>query len=128
MPKPYRLSAYEAAILTIYLIQTYSQEKGRNASRARLSQSTLRRLADRERLRSAFIDEWIDELAALGWSAFPVGDKFAIVETATTDGWPRIATNRIRDELDRIHGGETRLIDEISEKVVRPEEDAADDE
>jgi len=128
MPKPYRLSAYEAAILTIYLIQAYGQEKGRNATRARISQATLRRLADRERLRSAFIDEWVDELAALGWSAFPVGDNFAIVESASTDGWPRIATSRIREELQKIHDGDTEEFERIADEVAAEAEDATDEE
>lgn len=128
MRTPYRLSAFETAILTIHLIQSYSHEKGRNATRARISQATLRRLAARERLRTALIEEWIDELAALGWSAFPVGDNFAIVETASTDGWPRLATPRIGLELRKIHDGDADEFERIAEQVIADKDGGNGDE
>lgn len=127
MPRHYRLSAAEVAILTLFLIKEYYREKEKPGTRARVSQQTLRIIAARKRLRSAFIDEWTDELAALGWSAFPVGDNFAIIRSEATEGWPRIGSKRIRDTLLRVHRGEAGALAEVEEAIEEPTEQADDE-
>ncbi len=122
MPRFYRPSAADVAMLTIYLIRAYDQEKGKTTTRARLSEQTLRVMGSRINLRAAFKDEWIEELAALGWSAFPVGDHFGIIRTETTEGWVRIGSKRIRDQLQRIHRGDVGALAEIEKAIETPAE------
>ena len=113
-----RLSAAEVAMLTIFLVVAYDQEKSKTTTRARISGTTLRVISDRQRLRGAFIDEWVDELAGLGWSTFPVGDHFAIILTKTVEGWVRISSKRIRSTLRRISLGDDTALPEVAKAVI----------
>jgi hypothetical protein len=119
MPRQYRLTACEAATVTTYLIRRYDLEKDKTTSRARISQQTLRIMAGRYLLRSAFVDDWTDELATVGWSVFPVGDHFGLIQTEATEGWPRIGSKRIKDELRDIHAGDTEHLAEIVKTMQR---------
>jgi hypothetical protein len=113
-----RREAAEVAMLTIFLVVAYDQEKSKTTTRARISQATLRVISERKRLHGSFIDEWMDELADLGWSAFPVGDHFAIIRTDTVDGWVRISTKRIRSILTRISIGDDAALEEVAKAVI----------
>ena len=115
-----RLSAAEVAMLTIFLVTEYDNEKGKKTTRTRISQTTLRVISDRQRLRASLIEDWIDELSNLGWSAFPVGDNFAIIQTEAVEGWVRISAKRIRPTLRRISLGDGDALKEVA-KAVLPE-------
>ncbi len=112
-----RLSAAEVAMLTIFLFKEYDRDKGKNTSRARISQATLRVLSERQRLRASFVEDWIDELSSLGWSAFPVGDNFAIIETNTVTGWARISAKRLKSVMMRISIGDDSAMAEVAAAV-----------
>lgn len=122
-----RRTPAEAAILTVFTISEYDQEKSKTTTRARIQQATLRILADRQRLRAAFVEDWIDELANLGWSTFPVGDGFGVIKTEAVSGWVRIGSKRIRPTLDRIRLGDESAFDDVM-KAVLPEELLEDNE
>jgi hypothetical protein len=111
-------SATEVAMLTIFLIVAYNQEKSKTTTRVRISQATLRVISERKRLRGSFVEEWIDELADFGWSAFRVGDHFALILTETVEGWVRIGTKRIRSTLLRISIGDDEALAEVARVVV----------
>jgi hypothetical protein len=74
-------------------------------------------------LREAFVSEWIEELSLLGWSAFQVGDNFALIHTETIDNWPRVASNRIRDDLNKILGGDNAEFQRIEEEILEEDSD-----
>jgi len=113
MPMKYQPNAMQCAMLTVLLVTEYEKEKEKTTTRARISHITLRTISARTRLRASFLDEWIDALAELGWSAFPVGDHFAIIKTDTTEKWVRIASKRIRPTLKRVYSGDTAVFDEL---------------
>lgn len=125
MPRKYRLTAYKAAILTLHLLAVYSDDKGRGTARARISQATLRRLSGRTSLREVFVNEWIEELGLLGWSAFQVGDNFALIHTETIENWPRVASTRIREDLNKVLGGDDAEFDRIEFSIL--DEDSEED-
>jgi hypothetical protein len=120
MRPKYRPTAYETAILTIYLVKLFDKEHGRKTSRFRLSERTLRTISMRSSLRGSFLDDWIDELGLLGWSAFALDDYFAFIERETVNSWARIGSARIANVLRRLHSGEPEVLDEI-ELQVAPE-------
>ena len=127
MPSNYRVTAADAATLTVHLVQEFDREKTKTSTRVRISQATLRAIANRVRLRGAFVDEWIDELDNVGWSAFPVGDHFGIIRTETTEGWVRIGSKRIRETLKFIHAGKPGVLAKIEAQIVAPPAEADDD-
>ena len=113
-----RLSPAEAALFAAYLIHTYEQEKGRNITRLRLSRQSVRRLALRHRLREAFIAEWQDELASVGWIAFEHGEEFCLIRTDAASGWVRIATKRVAAEREKLQRGDRSVLETLREALV----------
>jgi len=97
------------------MVKKYDELKGKHTTRARISTKTLRILSGRAYLRDTFCDAWRDQLSVLGWTAFPVGDHYALIRLATIDDWPRIGAARIRKIIQRICEGDQKVFDEIAE-------------
>lgn len=116
------ISPKEAALLVLFLIKSYDDEKERTTTRARISTKTLRRISFRARLRDSFIDDWTDALAELGWGAFQFDDHFALVQLSSVDGWPRIAATRLKDTLQRLKSYKADVFSEILDTLGESEE------
>jgi hypothetical protein len=111
-------SASETALLTVHLIMRYDDEKGKKTTRARISAKTLRILSSRAHLRESFCEDWIDELGVLGWTAFPIGDHFALILSQTIADWPRLGATRIRDTLHRVRQNDQSVFEGILDAIV----------
>uniref|UniRef100_UPI002607E824 hypothetical protein n=1 Tax=Ferrovum sp. TaxID=2609467 RepID=UPI002607E824 len=82
------ISANQAAKLIIMNLDCYSEEKDKEYSRVRISKDTMYRIAKRERLREAFVNDLSDELYNLGWNLITHSDtEFAIIETERVSRW-----------------------------------------
>src|SRR5260221_4865702 len=98
-----RVTAAEAALVTVFLINRYVAEKGKEVSRLRLSRSSVRRLALRANLRESFVEEWRDALATdWGWIAFPLGEQFGLIRDDSVSGWVRLGTTRIAAQRKKL--------------------------
>lgn len=119
--KSYQPDASELGILVTLLIQRYSNERGREVSRFRLARNSLRRLAIRDRLRDALVDEWIDAMAHdHGWITFIHAEEFLLLKEDSTRTWTKIATRRCDDLIKRLRKGDASAIDE-AESEIEPE-------
>ncbi len=99
--------AITAKLLLINLSR-FSDEKSKEFSRCRISKTTLKRIAMRERLREAFTEALADELLCLGWHLIDHSDtEYAIIQIDKIDVWPKIASSRISD-----------LVTELNETIV----------
>lgn len=99
-------TAREAALLLLHLLSRKNEERDRPVTRARLSDPTVRRLCGRTRISSDMLFEVQEILFQAGWVLFWAGTGYAVVKVAAVDGWPRIATKRIRDDLLKVRRGE----------------------
>lgn len=123
----YHPTPAEVAILTVHLIAAYDDEKDKRTTRARISSRTLRRMSVRAHLREAFLNDWTDEVAELGWAVFPVGDNFALIHTDTIESWTRIGSQRVRPLLQRVRAGDDGVFAELLANREADEESADDD-
>jgi hypothetical protein len=73
-------------------------------SRFRMSETTFKRLANRKRIPTEFlaVQEWLFEA---GWSLFFTGSSYAMIKSATVDGWVRLGSKRIADQLEAVRQG-----------------------
>jgi hypothetical protein len=99
-------SPREAALLLLHLLGRKNEERDRPVTRARLSDPTVRRLCGRTRIPNDMLFEVQEILFQAGWVLFWAGTGYAVVKVAVVDGWPRIATKRIRDDLEKVRRGE----------------------
>jgi hypothetical protein len=127
--KPYQPSASELAILVVLLVQRYSRERGREVSRFRIARNSLRRLAIRDRLRDALVDEWIDIMALQhGWLTFSHDEEFILLKAETTRTWTKIATKRCDDIIKRLRNGDGSAIDDAAGEIDEPSVPDEDDD
>ena len=121
-------SARECALLILRLMQVREKEllKGREVSRARISQFTLRTLCGRSQIPNDLLLEIQEFLLAAGWCLFCAGPTyFALVRKTAVEGWARISSGRIEDELAAVSLGKYDF--EPLEPLLMPPEPAAAD-
>jgi hypothetical protein len=101
-------SARECALLILRLMQVREKElEGREVSRARISQSTLRTLCSRSQITNDLLLEVQEFLLAAGWCLFCAGPThFAIIRRKAVEGWARISSGRIKDDLTKVQQGQ----------------------
>lgn len=118
---PYQPSPSELAILVVLMIQRYARERGREVSRLRLARNSLRRLAIRDRLRDALVEDWIDVMALEhGWLTFTHDEEFLLLKVDTTLSWTKIATKRCDDIIKRLRKGDAAAIDDAAGEIEEP--------
>lgn len=126
---PYQPKASELAILTVILIQRYSLERGKEVSRFRLARTSLRRLAIRDALRDALVDDWIDVMALeWGWLTFKHGEEFLLLKADTAKTWTKIATKRCDDLIKRLRKGDMSAIDDAAGEIDKTTSNDDDDD
>jgi hypothetical protein len=75
-------------------------------SRFRMSEATFRRLANRKRIPPDFFSEVQEWLFDAGWSLFFTGSSYyAMIKSASVDGWVRLGSKRIDDQLAAVERG-----------------------
>jgi len=101
-------SARECALLVLRLLQAREEElKDRELSRARISQSTLRTLCGRSQISNDLLLGIQEFLLVSGWCLFCAGPThFGLVKRSAVEGWARISSGRIGNELTDVSRGQ----------------------
>ena len=114
---------FQAALLITLLF------KRSEKNRARISDTTVRKLAQRERLRSAFIDTLTDELDGLGIVLIELErGGFGLIHVSTLNGAPSITAKKyLKDDLKRIRRKESDF-DDIMDEIGWYEDPGEDED
>jgi hypothetical protein len=107
MRKP---SPYETALLLLSLVASREKQlkegsKEVAVSRFRMSETTFKRLANRKRVPTEFLAEVQEWLFEAGWSLFFTGSTYAMIKSDTVNGWVRLGSKRIADQLESVKRG-----------------------
>ena len=99
--------------------------RGKSTMRLRVTLSSLKRICNRERLTTGFVEELGEWLLAAGWCLVDTGKLYGLVRTKAVADWPRLGTAGIKEEIVK-----TRESEDIFAALERlwPEEDAGDDD
>jgi len=123
--------ARECALLVLRLLQAREEElKDRELSRARISQSTLRALCGRSQISNDLLLGIQEFLLVGGWCLFCAGPThFGLIKRSAVEGWVRISSGRIRNELTDVSRGhydfgqlEPLLMPQVSEDADQESE------
>jgi hypothetical protein len=101
-----QVTGREAAMLAAHLLQKKSEDVGKEVTRCRLTQATLRRLLTRKQITTEFLVEVQEWLFRVGWVLFFAGDSYAMVKLSVVNAWGRVASTRIADDIDKAACGE----------------------
>jgi hypothetical protein len=106
---PHKPKPQEAALLTLRLVEVNDKERqkagGEPMTRFRISETTLKRLWLRKRLERYFMIEVEDWLLEAGWALFFAGSTYAMIKVTSAEGWARLTSKRIEDELEMVSRG-----------------------
>jgi len=100
-----RPNARSAALLLLRLIEAKETKKSSSVSRFRVSDITLRRLWNRYRIEGAFVTEVSEVLLDAGWALFFTGRHYAMIKTDMVEGWVRLSSKGISEELVQVRAG-----------------------
>ncbi len=124
----YQPTARQCALLIVRVMQAREQETNREVSRARISQNTIRRLCNRAQIASDFLLEIQEILLAAGWCLFLVSPShFAIIKAKSVEGWGRISSKRIGEELKSVPIGRYNF-DNLEPLLLMAEKDPEEEE
>jgi hypothetical protein len=103
---PHKPDALEGALLLLLLVQRREAETGKGVTRFRVSESTMCRLFNRRRIPLEYLHDVEEWLLSAGWALFYAGSAYAMIRTDAVDGWVRLASSRIGDEINQVARGE----------------------
>ncbi|ORL52840.1 hypothetical protein B7H18_05030 [Pseudomonas putida] len=97
---PNLISAQHTAKAILINLSIYSEIKGKEISRFRISRDSLKRASNRKALRESFVADVIDHLAQLNWSCVDRGtmasnNELAFIQTPKIEAWPRLGVSRV---------------------------------
>lgn len=120
----YKPDPRECALLLLWLISLKEQEGGREYPRLRVSSITLKRLWIRRRLDQRLVEQVTEWLLEAGRVLIDAGSTYAIAKTSAVEGWPRIASKRLSDEIDQVARGKFEFSEiEYLLEVDQPEDE-----
>jgi hypothetical protein len=93
-----RSSSYQTSLLLALLF------KRSKANRGRLSETTIRKLSGRSKLRTAFISDVRDDLDDLGYAFLEIERGYAIVPTSALNGAPSITAKKYLPDIAGLIG------------------------
>ena len=123
---PYQPTTRECAMLLLQLIEAKHTETGKDVTRTRLSEATLRKLWCRSRLTTEFVHGVQEWLFMAGWVLFFAGSTYAIINVRVVDGWMRISAKRLAKEIAEVQRGKD-IFAKFEHLLLRKEERADDD-
>ena len=122
----YQPTPRECAMLLLQLIEAKHAETGKDVTRTRLSEATLRKLWCRSRLTAEFVHGVQEWLFMAGWVLFFAGSTYAMINVRVVDGWMRISAKRLAKEIAEVQRGKD-VFTKFEHLLLRKEERADDD-
>jgi len=105
MPNRYKPNARESTLLFLRLIDAREGWTKKAMTRVRLSELTLKRLWNRQRLTDQFLAEVQEWFLTAGWALVYAGNTYAAVKVDAVQNWPRVSSKRISNEIDAVKNG-----------------------
>ncbi len=96
------LTAEQVTLLILHLMATKAVQSRSEKTRARLTDVTMRRLTGRTRISEEFLSEVQEYLLRAGWALFWAGSSYAIIKVSAIEGWARVSSKRIADDLRKV--------------------------
>jgi hypothetical protein len=124
--RAYQPTPRECAMLLLGLIEAKQTEAGKDVTRTRLSEATLRKLWCRSRLTTEFVHEVQEWLFMAGWILFFAGSTYAMVNVRVVDAWMRISSKRMAEEIADVQRAKF-VFAKLEHLLLRKEERADDD-
>jgi hypothetical protein len=126
--RAHQVTAREGAMLILHLLGTKSAEpSSKEVTRCRISEMTMRRLFRRKHISQEFLIRVQNWLFRAGWVLFFAGDSYAVVKLSVVNGWIRIGSKRVAEDLRQAERGSFDYKD-LEPLLLADEDEEADSE
>ena len=123
----YKPTPRECALLVLHLIQAKEQDRGKEVTRLRVAEISLKRLWGRRRISPEFAEEVAEWLSSAGVTLFFAGTTYAVVKTSVVESWPRVTSKRISSDVRAVAQG-TFDFATLEPLLAAPNQNEGDDE
>ena len=125
--RAYQPTPRECAMLLLQLVKAKQTEAGKQVTRTRLSEATLRKLWCRSRITTEFVHEVQEWLFMAGWILFFAGSTYAMINVHVVGAWMRISSKRLAKEIAKVERGSFVFAD-LEPLLLRSDERAEETE
>jgi hypothetical protein len=101
----YMPDARECALLLLLLIDAKEKDSGQQLARFRVAELTLKRLWGRQRIEMGLLEAVNEWLLRTGRALFFAGSTYAVVGVKWLEGWPRVSSKRLSNEITEVMEG-----------------------
>lgn len=119
-------TAAEAATLFALSVKRKEEESGKELSRIRVSEKTLKRVTGRRRLDQRFVADLNECLLDFNLVLVDSGDAIGMLKASGVKGWPRMTAKRIVEEIDKSRRGKldfNTIAEELAESSTMLDEE-----
>jgi hypothetical protein len=133
-PNRYKPNPRECALLLLRMIEEREGRRKKPMTRVRVSELSLKRRWNRQRLTPDLLSEVGEWMLTAGWALFDAGTTYGAVKVDAAENWPSVSSKRTDGELKNVTTGDfnfTKLEhliteDQDSERPAPKEADPSD--
>lgn len=101
----YRPSADECAVLLGAALRRHAEEAGKEITRARFTEKSMRRICGRRMLRGAFLDDLATAMLDREFVLMQGSRYYGVLKETSLEGWTRVTSTPIAEELGLVRDG-----------------------
>src|SRR4051794_5456960 len=123
----YKPTPRECALLLLHLWRSKEQERGKELTRLRISEMSLKHLWGRNRISPDLVEEVVEWLAGAGVTLFFAGSTYGAIKTSAVESWARTTSKRLNADLREVAQG-TFDFSRLEHLLVRPSEEEGEED
>ena len=124
-PNRYKPNPRECALLLLRMIEEREGRRKKPMTRVRVSELSLKRRWNRQRLTQDLLSQVGEWMLSAGWALFDAGATYAAVKVDAAENWPSVSSKRTDEELKNVSMGDfnfRKLEHLISQRTTADEE------
>ncbi|WP_354098707.1 hypothetical protein [Bradyrhizobium sp. S3.2.12] len=104
-PSNFRFPEARQCAILLLLLAAHQENSTKSITRFRLSELTLKRLWQRNRITDELLKEVQEWLARADWTIFYAAGLYAMVRIDAVENWDRLSSKRLANELKQVGNG-----------------------
>jgi hypothetical protein len=105
-PNRYKPNSRECALLLLRMIEEREDRRKKPMTRVRVSELSLKRRWNRQRLTQDLLSQVGEWMLTAGWALFDASTTYAAVRVDAAENWPSVSSKRTDKELKNVTTGD----------------------
>jgi hypothetical protein len=105
-PNRYKPNSRECALLLLRMIEEREGRRKKPMTRVRVSELSLKRRWNRQRLTQDLLSQVAEWMLTAGWALFDADTTYAAAKVDAAENWPSVSSKRTDEELKNVTTGD----------------------